>query len=29
MVMFEYGQVSQPAGTKKDVAVVHQSYLKK
>jgi hypothetical protein len=29
MVMFEYGQISQPAGAKKDVAVVHQSYLKK
>jgi ARG/rhodanese/phosphatase superfamily protein len=29
MVMYEYGQVSQPASAKKSVAVVHQSYLKK
>ena len=29
VVMYEYGQVSQPANATKGVAVVHQSYLKK
>jgi len=29
MVMYEYGQLDSPTGAKKNVAVVHQSYLKK
>jgi len=29
MVMYEYGQVSRAASAKKDVSIVHQSYLKK
>ena len=28
-VMYQYGHVNQPAGGKRDVVVVHQSYLKK